>query len=414
MKKIKHKVFLTILAILTSFLVFIFFIFNYQDYNKEKLLIKGNLVRLNKDVKKLINLEPSINEGNISDNIVKDTLNERVFMDYTVYTVLLNSLNEINDIVSHDNYSNNTNNIEKLALEIIDNNKKRKIGINNLYFSNYSYYYRPRRFIIIIDNTIVRNRLVSNLQESIILFIILELLIAYLASIITNFLMRPVIDSFNKQKRFIADASHELKTPISVIMASADAIKLDSKSKKWVNNIKYEAERMNKLVIELLDLAKLETQNKKFYINTDMSKIIEMSVLTLESLAYENDLTIDYNIEKGIIFNCNPSNIKQLISILIDNAIEHSYKKEVILVELYKKNDSIILLVANKGDTISANNQEKIFERFYREDQARNRISNRYGLGLAIARNIVLNHNGNISVFSKDNYTVFKVIFKNK
>ena len=414
MKKIKHKVFLTILAILTSFLVFIFFIFNYQDYNKEKLLIKGNLVRLNKDVKKLINLEPSINEGNISDNIVKDTLNERVFMDYTVYTVLLNSLNEINDIVSHDNYNNNTNNIEKLALEIIDNNKKRKIGINNLYFSNYSYYYRPRRFIIIIDNTVVRNRLVSNLQESIILFIILELLIVYLASIITNFLMRPVIDSFNKQKRFIADASHELKTPISVIMASADAIKLDSKSKKWVNNIKYEAERMNKLVIELLDLAKLETQNKKFYINTDMSKIIEMSVLTLESLAYENDLTINYNIEKGIIFNCNPSNIKQLISILIDNAIEHSYKKEVILVELYKKNDSIILLVANKGDTISANNQEKIFERFYREDQARNRISNRYGLGLAIARNIVLNHNGNISVFSKDNYTVFKVIFKNK
>ena len=416
MKKIKNKVFFTILAILTSFLIFICFMFNYQDYNKEKLLIKSNLVRLNKDVKRVMNGNDDVNDiNNIGDDIVKDALNKRIFMDYTVYTVLLNSLNEITDIVSHDNYNTNVSNIGNLALEIIDNNEKRKIGINNLYFSNYSYYYRPRRFIIIIDNTIVRERLLSNLQESIVLFIILELLILYLAGIITNFLMRPVIDSFDKQKRFIADASHELKTPISVIMASADAIKIDNKDSKWVNNIKNEAERMNKLVIELLDLAKLEqSQNKELYVNTDISKLIEMSILTLESLAYENDLRIDYNIEEGIILNCNPSNIKQLISILIDNAIEHSYKKEVILVELIRKKDCIILSVANKGDTIPVSNQEKIFERFYREDQARNRISNRYGLGLAIAKSIVLNHKGKISVFSKDNYTVFKVVFKNR
>ena len=415
MKKIKNKVFFTILAILTSFLIFICFMFNYQDYNKEKLLIKSNLVRLNKDVKRVMNGNDDVNDiNNIGDDIVKDALNKRIFMDYTVYTVLLNSLNEITDIVSHDNYNTNVSNIGNLALEIIDNNEKRKIGINNLYFSNYSYYYRPRRFIIIIDNTIVRERLLSNLQESIVLFIILELLILYLAGIITNFLMRPVIDSFDKQKRFIADASHELKTPISVIMASADAIKIDNKDRKWVNNIKNEAERMNKLVIELLDLAKLEqSQNKELYVNTDISKLIEMSILTLESLAYENDLKIDYNIEEGIILNCNPSDIKQLISILIDNAIEHSYKKEIILVELFKKKDSTILLVANKGDTIPVSNQDKIFERFYREDQSRNRISNKYGLGLAIAKNIVLNHNGKISVFSKDNYTVFKVVFKN-
>ena len=416
MKKIKNKVFFTILAILTSFLIFICFMFNYQDYNKEKLLIKSNLVRLNKDVKRVMNGNDDVNDiNNIGDDIVKDALNKRIFMDYTVYTVLLNSLNEITDIVSHDNYNTNVSNIGDLALEIIDNNEKRKIGINNLYFSNYSYYYRPRRFIIIIDNTIVRERLLSNLQESIVLFIILELLILYLAGIITNFLMRPVIDSFDKQKRFIADASHELKTPISVIMASADAIKIDNKDRKWVNNIKNEAERMNKLVIELLDLAKLEqSQNKELYVNTDISKLIEMSILTLESLAYENDLRIDYNIEEGIILNCNPSDIKQLISILIDNAIEHSYKKEVILVELIRKKDCIILSVANKGDVIPVSNQDKIFERFYREDQSRNRISNRYGLGLAIAKSIVLNHKGKISVFSKDNYTVFKVVFKNR
>ena len=289
MKKIKSKVFFTILAILTSFLIFICFMFNYQDYNKEKLLIKSNLVRLNKDVKRVMNGNDDVNDiNNIGDDIVKDALNKRIFMDYTVYTVLLNSLNEITDIVSHDNYNTNVSNIGDLALEIIDNNEKRKIGINNLYFSNYSYYYRPRRFIIIIDNTIVRERLLSNLQESIVLFIILELLILYLAGIITNFLMRPVIDSFDKQKRFIADASHELKTPISVIMASADAIKIDNKERKWVNNIKNEAERMNKLVIELLDLAKLEqSQNKELYVNTDISKLIEMSILTLESQSYK-------------------------------------------------------------------------------------------------------------------------------
>ena len=133
MKKIKNKVFFTILAILTSFLIFICFMFNYQDYNKEKLLIKSNLVRLNKDVKRVMNGNDDVNDiNNIGDDIVKDALNKRIFMDYTVYTVLLNSLNEITDIVSHDNYNTNVSNIGNLALEIIDNNEKRKIGINNL------------------------------------------------------------------------------------------------------------------------------------------------------------------------------------------------------------------------------------------------------------------------------------------
>ena len=104
--------------------------------------------------------------------------------------------------------------------------------------------------------------------------------------------------------------------------------------------------------------------------------------------------------------------IKELLSILIDNAIKHSYKNSTININLKSNANNIVLLVKNKGDNISSEDRDKIFERFYRVDKSRNRNNNRYGLGLAIAKNIVLNHNGEISVESGNHITTFKVVFK--
>ena len=114
------------------------------------------------------------------------------------------------------------------------------------------------------------------------------------------------------------------------------------------------------------------------------------------------------------MFNCDQSSIKQLIGILLDNAIKHSYKDKEILVTLTNKNNDIILKITNYGKEIPEESYEKIFERFYREDKARSREGNRYGLGLAIAKGIVTNHKGEISVKSEDNLTTFTISFKNK
>ena len=112
------------------------------------------------------------------------------------------------------------------------------------------------------------------------------------------------------------------------------------------------------------------------------------------------------------MFNCSKEEIEKLISILLDNAIKHSYKESTIKVNTIKEKNSIAIEVSNVGDPISPGDEEKIFERFYRSDKSRNRDSNRYGLGLAIAKNIVINHGGSIKAYSKDNKTTFKIVFK--
>ena len=196
-------------------------------------------------------------------------------------------------------------------------------------------------------------------------------------------------------------------------MASSDELKSDKKNKQYVDNIKYESERMNNLIKSLLDLSKLENGvSIANYKEENISKIIERVCLTFEAIAFENNVTIETNIEKDIKLKCSKDEIERLISIILDNAIKHSYKDSSIKVNLEKDKNSISLEITNVGDPIKAGDEEKIFERFYRADKSRKRDSNRYGLGLAIAKNIVINHNGTIKAYSKDSLTTFKINLK--
>ena len=140
--------------------------------------------------------------------------------------------------------------------------------------------------------------------------------------------------------------------------------------------------------------------------------ITEKRALTFESLAYEKNITIETNIEEKINLFCHKESIDELVSILIDNAISHSKENSKIKVNLTNMKAEIKLEVTNKGEPIPDDECEKIFERFYRNDKSHNRKSGRYGLGLAIAKNIVESHNGNIRAYSKDGYTTFEVKFK--
>ena len=252
---------------------------------------------------------------------------------------------------------------------------------------------------------------ILSLEISIIIFIVLELIIYFITKLLTKYITEPVNNTFKKQKEFIEDASHELKTPLSVIIASTEALENDY-NEKWINNIKYESERMNNLIINMLELAKSEHEETFSKTNNNLSKIVELSILSMEVKAYEDNVKIKYDIENDISMLLDEVSIKELLSILIDNAIKHSYKNSTININLKSNANNIVLLVKNKGDNISSEDRDKIFERFYRVDKSRNRNNNRYGLGLAIAKNIVLNHNGEISVESGNHITTFKVVFK--
>ena len=228
--------------------------------------------------------------------------------------------------------------------------------------------------LTILDNSFVKEKLQSLIKTSIFIFVLLEIVIIVVSIKITSWIIKPVIETFNKQKQFIADASHELKTPIAVIMANSEALEKEPNEKKWLNNIKSESERMNELITNLLDLAKLENgKNKEIYNVEDLSKIAEMSVLTFESLMFENKIKFEYNIQKDLKLKCNSVQIKQLIAILLDNAIKHSEENGEINVFIKKQKNDIVLSVSNKGKEIPKEIRDKIFERFYRADESRNR-----------------------------------------
>ena len=400
MNKLKNKVFVVLITILTSFLLVLVIIFNYQNYQREYTEVNDNLS----------NIEKEYRQGFFIQDL-SNGFGRPFFLDTNVYIVSFDNDFNIIEIISYTKDNTNSGTIKDNAIKFINTGKDKKIG--NLYFSKYSYLLDKNNNLIIIDNSNINHRLNSLLRFSVLIFILLEVLAGYISIMLTRWLVKPVEEAFNKQRQFVFDASHELKTPLAVIIASAEMLEKNPKEKKWLSNIKSEADRMNKLVINLLELAKTESLPSKLkYSTVNLSKETERSILTFEGLVFEKNLEIDYDIEDNIEFSCDLDKIKELLSILLDNAIKHSYDNAKIRVNLFKEKENIIIEVINNGDDIPKDKQSKIFERFYRVDEARNRNENRYGLGLAIAKNIVDIHQGKISVTSSNNYTTFKVIFK--
>ena len=336
--------------------------------------------------------------------------NRQFFLDFTVYTVILDDDGNYQDLINHSENQVDTEKIKKIVSTIMKNREEDR-HIGNLYFEKYSYAFSSHNTLTIIDNTTLQNRLVKSFITTILLFLGLEGIIIFLSYFLMRWLTEPVIASFYKQKEFIEDASHELKTPLSVILASTDAYFI-KKEDRWVKNIKEEAGRMTKLVVEMLELAKTEKVTKELFQKENLSNILEMNILTFESVCFEEKIKLTEQIEKDIYFSCNREQMDKLIHILLDNATNHTPKKGEIIVLLEKNNKEIILEVKNTGDSIKKGEEKNIFERFYRGDVARNRDHNHYGLGLAIAKNIVTNHKGEIVAFSKVGYTTFKVTWK--
>lgn len=402
MNNLKKKVFTLIFSILSISILGFIIVFNvgkYLEYNK----IISNSLRIaksNEEDKNRLNKDNGFKDNNIR------------YMDKVIYTLLLNNDNSIKEVINLSNNNIDIDSIKSLGQSILNNNNIKKEYIGNIYFNKYSYIYSNSKYLIIIDNSSIQNSLYNYLLISLSLFILLEVIVYLISMILTSWIIKPVINSFEKQKEFIADASHELKTPLSVIMASSEALEDNPNEVKWLNNIKSEANRMNILIKNLLELASLEKKENYILKEDDLSKVVYLAVLTFDAKAYESDIKLESKIDSNIKFNFDTYSINELVEILLDNALKHADKKSTIVVSLKEQGNNILLSVTDTGDIIPKGEEEKIFERFYRLDKSRSRKENRYGLGLAIAKNIVLNHNGKISAESIGKVTTFKVLFK--
>lgn len=179
-------------------------------------------------------------------------------------------------------------------------------------------------------------------------------------------------------------------------------------SNQWLDNIQYENERMSLLVGQLLELAHTETISPQMD-QIDFSHLVKGEVLPFESVAFEKGHTLNYHIEPGIMLEGNSAQLKQTVSILLDNAIHHSSDKGEISLCLSRHRNYASLTVINVGAEIPPEQRSQIFERFYRADTARSGEAKHYGLGLAIAKSIVTAHGGRIDVSCRNGLVEFKL-----
>ena len=243
----------------------------------------------------------------------------------------------------------------------------------------------------------------------------LTLLAVFLISRKTaNKAMQPITAAWEKQRQFVADASHELKTPLAAIIANTDALLVELEDnpegrRKWIGYIKDETERTSRLVNELLYLAKVEDGNHhEQFSKFDFGQCISEACIRAEALIYEKSITLECDIKENVILESNEIKVRKLISILLDNAIKYTEKDGFIHIKL-KINKSIAeLSVENSGAGITADMLPNIFDRFYRADRARGNEDGSYGLGLAIAKNIAENLGAELTANSVPNQkTIF-------
>ena len=225
-----------------------------------------------------------------------------------------------------------------------------------------------------------------------------------LAAALSFWLVKPVKSTFDKQKLFISNASHELKTPIAVISANADVLESEIGENKWLSYIKDDSRRMGELVNELLALARLDDRTDTSGVKTgfSLSDAVLQTALPFESRMFEMGKEYEVDVQPDIEYIGDESQIKHIVSILIDNAVKYSDENGKIKISLSMRQNKRILDVFNTGQGIPADKLEKIFERFYREDEARSSSSGGYGLGLSIAYEIVARHGGRI--FARSEY----------
>ena len=224
--------------------------------------------------------------------------------------------------------------------------------------------------------------------------------------IMTKIATAPVEKSWKQQKQLVADMSHELKTPLTVISANTDIVLANRDStvaeqEKWLVYIRQETERMTKLINEMLYLAKHDDgRAEEEAVPFDLSEAAESCTLPFESVCFENGVRFYTEIQPGLNMLGSPSAIKQVMMILLDNAVKYAGENGFVRFLLHADGDRVSLSVNNTGECIPPELIPHIFERFYRLDESRARDKGGYGLGLSIAKSIVDRQGGRITVKS--------------
>lgn len=268
--------------------------------------------------------------------------------------------------------------------------------------------------ITFLDVTSYNKTLLELLTTLLSVGLITIIVIFIVSRYFANRAIKPIAKTWEKQKQFVADASHELKTPLSIINANYDALMANQEETiksqmKWLNYLRIGTDRMAKLINDLLSLAKIEDVNVETQkVPFNMSSAIYGVIFSMEAVVLEKGIKLSFSIEPDIIIKSDSEKVKQVVSILFDNAVKYANENGQITMSLIKSKRQVIFSIKNTGRGIAKQDLPKVFDRFYRADPSRTHEGGGYGLGLSIAKTIMDRLGGTIHVTSIENeFTTF-------
>src|SRR5699024_6304566 len=273
--------------------------------------------------------------------------------------------------------------ITPLSVNVIQDNGEQFVVTDRLYQMTF------------LDVTEANQTLRSLLVTLFVVGFILLVIIFFISMYFANSAVQPIAKAWENQKQFIADASHELKTPLSIIQANYDVL-MDNRDEtinhqmKWLGYMKMATDRMTKMITNLLELAQLDQPTTRLEMKViHLSNMIEDMVFTMEAATKEKEIHITHSIEPEIMLNSNSDNIKQLVMILLDTAHKYTNEQRKIDITLEKDKKMIVLRVRNIGKVRAKQVLSKVFNRFYLGGRSRHVEKKSFGFGLSIAKSIV-------------------------
>ena len=244
------------------------------------------------------------------------------------------------------------------------------------------------------------------LRRSILIAGIGLIMVFLLIMLLSGRIVRPISQSYEKQKRFISDAGHEIKTPITIIDADTEILEMDYGENEWLTDIRNQTSRLSDLTNDLIFLSRMEEQQQVTMIDFPLSDVVSETTASFQALALTQNKRFELDVEPMLSMNGNEKQIRQLVSILLDNAIKYSNDQGLIRLTLKKQGKSIRLTVENSVENFYKEVLDNMFERFYRGDPSRNSATKGYGIGLSIAKAIVEAHKGRIIATNEDGRTL--------
>ena len=325
------------------------------------------------------------------------------------FTVLFERSGDVARTIMESIYAITEEQAIEYAEEILDGDKERG------WISNYRYKVFSTGFgtgVVFVDGSMNRSAMVQSMAIAGVVLLVCAVLVLALIFLLSKRAVKPIAESYEKQKQFITDANHELKTPLTLILANLDIAESELGKNEWLDDIRSEGHRMTELVNQLVALSRMDEENHALNLaDVALGKIVADTVSEFEPLAISRGKTMGANIDSDIIYHGDEALLRRLVGILMDNAIKYCDYGGDIVVTLHC-NRHIVLTVENTYAAVDELELNRLFDRFYRADKART-FKGGYGIGLSMAKAIVEKHKGEIVAYKKDaTHIGFRVTLK--